>query len=83
MGVKSKEGEGIHFCGTEKIGETCGSRRDRILAFATCREEPDPTGGHWTLHPSPRGAILRISVIPPDSREVLGLDPAKVRGVPV
>lgn len=35
MGVKSKEGEGIHFCGTVRIGETCGSPRDRILAFVT------------------------------------------------
>ena len=45
------------------------------------RAEPDPTLGPRTLHPSPRGTILRISIVPPETDAILGLDPTAAKEV--
>lgn len=43
------------------------------------RQEPDPVAGPRQLHPSPRGTILRVSLIPPESDEVRNLTPEQAR----
>jgi mannose-6-phosphate isomerase-like protein (cupin superfamily) len=45
------------------------------------REEPDPTLGPRSLHPAPRGTILRISIVPPETESLLALDPAQAKEV--
>ena len=38
------------------------------------RAEADPTLGPRTLHPAPRGTILRISIVPPETDAIRNLD---------
>jgi mannose-6-phosphate isomerase-like protein (cupin superfamily) len=38
-------------------------------------DEPDPTNAPRQLHPAPNGTTLRISVVPPETDFVRGLDP--------
>ena len=44
-------------------------------------EEADPTLGPRSLHPAPRGTILRISIVPPETEAILNLDAAKAREI--
>jgi mannose-6-phosphate isomerase-like protein (cupin superfamily) len=43
--------------------------------------EADPTLGPRSLHPAPQGTILRISIVPPETDEILKLDPDKAKEV--
>jgi naringenin degradation protein FdeH len=45
------------------------------------KDEPDPTLGPRTLHPGPRGTILRISIVPPETDEVRKLDAGQAQEV--
>ena len=44
-------------------------------------EEPDPTLGPRTLHPAPRGTILRISIVPPETEAIRALDASAAKEV--
>ena len=44
-------------------------------------DEPDPTLGPRSLHPAPHGTIFRISIVPPESDWIAGLDAEKAREV--
>jgi len=41
--------------------------------------EPEPTTGPRSLQPPPRGSLLRISVVPPESEETRKLTPEQAR----
>lgn len=49
------------------------------MPIPIAREEPDPVAGPRQLHPSPRGTILRVSIIPPESEAVRNLTPEQAR----
>ena len=44
-------------------------------------DEPDPTLGPRTLHPAPRGTVIRIAEIAPESDELRNLTPDGARAV--
>ncbi|MCC6534111.1 MAG: cupin domain-containing protein [Burkholderiales bacterium] len=44
-------------------------------------EEADPTLGPRSLHPAPNGTILRISIVPPETDEILKLDATQAQQV--
>jgi len=41
--------------------------------------EPDPTAGPRKIHPDPRGTVLRISEVAPESEAIRNLTPEKAR----
>lgn len=41
--------------------------------------EPEPTTGPRSLQPPPKGSVLRISVVPPETEETRNLTPEKAR----
>ncbi len=43
--------------------------------------EPDPTLGPRTLHPAPRGTVIRIAEIAPESDEIRNLTPEGARAI--
>jgi quercetin dioxygenase-like cupin family protein len=43
------------------------------------KAEPDPTLGPRSLHPAPLGTIFRISIVPPETDEILNLDANKAK----
>jgi len=45
------------------------------------KKEPDPTLGPRTLHPGPRGTILRISIVPPETEDMRKLDAGQAKEV--
>ena len=45
------------------------------------KTEPDPTLGPRSLHPAPQGTIFRISIVPPETDEILKLDTNKAKEV--
>ena len=45
------------------------------------KDEPDPTLGPRSLHPAPRGTILRISIVPPETAAIFKLDANEAREV--
>ena len=45
------------------------------------KDEPDPTLGPRSLHPAPRGTIMRISIVPPETEAILKLDANKAKEV--
>jgi mannose-6-phosphate isomerase-like protein (cupin superfamily) len=45
------------------------------------KAEPDPTLGPRSLHPAPQGTIFRISIVPPETDEILKLDANKAKAV--
>lgn len=45
------------------------------------KAEPDPTLGPRSLHPAPQGTIFRISIVPPETDEILKLDANKAKEV--
>ena len=44
-------------------------------------DEPDPTLGARTLHPAPKGTVIRIAEIAPESDEIRNLTPEGARAV--
>lgn len=44
-------------------------------------EEPDPTLGPRTLHPSPHGTVIRIAELQPESDDIRNMTPDKAREV--
>jgi quercetin dioxygenase-like cupin family protein len=44
-------------------------------------DELDPTLGPRSLHPAPRGTILRISIVPPETEAILKLNADEAREV--
>lgn len=45
------------------------------------KSEPDPTLGPRSLHPAPQGTTFRISIVPPETDEILNLDAGKAQEV--
>ncbi len=45
------------------------------------KSEPDPTLGPRSLHPAPQGTTFRISIVPPETEEILNLDAGKAKAV--
>jgi len=45
------------------------------------KDEPDPTLGPRSLHPAPQGTVMRISIVPPETDEILKLDANKAKEV--
>jgi quercetin dioxygenase-like cupin family protein len=44
-------------------------------------DEPDPTLGPRTLHPAPKGTVIRITELAPETEELRNLNADKVRSV--
>jgi len=43
------------------------------------KDEPDPTLGPRALQPAPQGTVIRISMVPPETEEILKLDANKAK----
>jgi mannose-6-phosphate isomerase-like protein (cupin superfamily) len=44
-------------------------------------DEPDPTAGPRTIHPTPRGTLIRIAEMQPETDEIRNLTPEKSREI--
>jgi len=53
--------------------------RTNTAPVAVGSTEPDPTAGPRKIHPDPRGTVLRVSEVAPESEAIRNLTPEKAR----